>query len=336
MSELAVTPHLYPVAEYVPSDPTGGRLVAWADGLTAAHRIGAALCETAFVPAHFRGKAAEAAAAILYGDEIGLTPTQSLQNLYVISGKPGLYARTMVALVLAAGHEVWTVSKSDQEVVVAGRRRGSTHVLEERWNRSRAQKAGYTNNRKYDTDPQAMLYARAAADVCRQIAPDALAGLAYSVEELELADEPTTTTTVTRAAARTTTARRAPMPPEPSVALDAPAGDDVAPEPPADPDAVTSAQLKKIGALMREAGIVDRAAALELVSQVVGREITTRSDLTKAEAHRLIEHLEAPPAVEPDVDEDTGEIHDAVVVEEPPLDDDDNGWPPVAQPGSRA
>lgn len=196
-------------------DPTGGRLVAWAEGLTAAHRIGTALCSTAFVPAHFKNKPEEAAAAILYGDEIGLTPTQSLQNLYVISGKPALYARAMVALVLAAGHEVWTVSKSDAQVTVAGRRRGSSHVIEETWSTARAAKAGYTNNKKYASDPQAMLYARAASDVCRQIAPDALAGLAYSVEEIET-DEPEAAVTVTRATARKATAKRtAPVVPEP-------------------------------------------------------------------------------------------------------------------------
>lgn len=196
-------------------DPTGGRLVAWAEGLTAAHRIGTALCSTAFVPAHFKNKPEEAAAAILYGDEIGLTPTQSLQNLYVISGKPALYARAMVALVLAAGHEVWTVSKSDAQVTVAGRRRGSSHVIEETWSTARAAKAGYTNNKKYASDPQAMLYARAASDVCRQIAPDALAGLSYSVEEIET-DEPEAAVTVTRAAPRRATAKRAaPEVPEP-------------------------------------------------------------------------------------------------------------------------
>ena len=53
-------------------DPTGGRLVAWAEGLAAAHRIGSALCQTAFAPKHFAGKPEEAAAAILFGDEVGL------------------------------------------------------------------------------------------------------------------------------------------------------------------------------------------------------------------------------------------------------------------------
>lgn len=202
------------------ADPTGGRLVAWAEGLTAAHRIGAALCQTAFVPVHFKNKPEEAAAAILYGDEIGLTPTQALQNLYVISGKPALYARAMVALVLAAGHEVWTVSKSDAQVTVAGRRRGSSHTIEETWTTARASKAGYTNNKKYQSDPQAMLYARAASDVCRQVAPDALAGLAYSVEESELEEQQPAT--VTKRTERATTAKRAAAPeiPEPEVLVE--------------------------------------------------------------------------------------------------------------------
>ena len=107
MTELArYTPAATPGPVVYATDPTGGRLIAWADGLAAAHRIGSALCSTSFVPAAFRGKPEEAAAAILYGDEIGLTPTQALQSVHVISGRPGLYARAMVALLLAHGHDL--------------------------------------------------------------------------------------------------------------------------------------------------------------------------------------------------------------------------------------
>lgn len=302
--------HLSPAV----SDPTGGRLVAWAEGLSAAHRIGAALCQTAFVPAHFKNKPEEAAAAILYGDEIGLTPTQALQNLYVISGKPALYARAMVALVLAAGHEVWTVSKSDAQVTVAGRRRGSSHVIEETWTTARASKAGYTNNKKYSSDPQAMLYARAAADVCRQVAPDALAGLAYSVEESEL-DEPQPTTRTVRTERATTAKRSAPVVPEPEVVYAEPIADaevvstdlddaPVASEPTTtlaaqtprqpgpfmdNPDgAPTDAQTRMLGALLRGQ---TREQALALVSSIVGREVQSRKDLSKRETSAVIDAL---------------------------------------------
>ena len=270
-------------------DPTGGRLIAWADGLAAAHRIGSALCQTAFVPAAFRGKPEDAAAAILYGDEIGLTPTQSLQSVHVISGRPGLYARAMVALLLAHGHEVWTVEKSDAKVTVAGRRKGSTHVHEETWTTARAQKAGYTTNKKYATDPQAMLYARAAADVCRQIAPDALAGLDYAVEELEMLDAPTVT--VTRTTAPATKAQRKPA---------------AAPvEPPLEPvvsevtHTVTQLrsepQMRKLWALAKDAGM-DEAAFRAYLNDALDREVETTKTITADEANSLIDWLEQSQA----------------------------------------
>lgn len=194
-------------------DPTGGRLVAWAASLAAAHRIGMALCETSFCPQHFRGKADEAAAAILFGDEIGLTPTQALRSVHVISGTPGLYARTMVALVQSRGHRVWTEKETETEVTVCGQRKGDTHVERSVWTLSRAQKAGYTRNAKYAQTPQDMLYARAAATICRRIAPDALAGLAVTVEELELEDG--TPPTETQSPEKPRKARRAPLAPVP-------------------------------------------------------------------------------------------------------------------------
>jgi hypothetical protein len=270
-------------------DPTGGRLVAWAEGLAAAHRIGSALCETSFVPAHFRGKPEEAAAAILYGDEIGFTPTQAVQNLYVISGKPALYARSMVALVMSKGHEVWTVEKSDAKVTVAGRRRGTSHTIEETWTAGRAQKAGYTNNKKYSTDPQAMLYARAAADVCRQIAPDALAGLAYSAEEMELTE--TAETTTVRRTEPTTKARRAqPAPPEPDL------------EPAAAEEARTPSEAQRglMFASFKDAGFTTdartaegRQARLDYIANIIGRQVESSNDLTVDEMSQVIDALKA-------------------------------------------
>jgi hypothetical protein len=290
-----VTIHEPQQPEFRPADPTGGRLVAWAEGLAAAHRIGTALCQTAFVPQTFRGKPEEAAAAILYGDEIGFTPTQALQNIYVISGKPSMYARSMVALVLHHGHEVWTVEKSSAKVTVAGKRRGSSHVIEETWTTARAQKAGYTNNKKYTSDPESMLYARAAADVCRQIAPDALAGLAYVAEELELAeDQPTTTV---RRAQPATKAQRAPMP-EPDLARQ---NDDEAVETtPSAPSSPTKKQRDLMFVMFGEAGFASdarstegRTARLAYIANVIGRDVESSNDLTADELSQVIDALKA-------------------------------------------
>ena len=153
--------------------------------LEAAWRIAEVLCKTSFAPTHFRGKPEEAAVAVLYGQTIGFDPMTSIQQLYVIGGKPALYTRAMVAIVLAAGHEMWTETSTDEKVVVCGRRRGSEHTERSEWSVDRAKLAGYLTNKKYQTDPQAMLYARASGDVARKVAPDALLGMAYTVEEME-------------------------------------------------------------------------------------------------------------------------------------------------------
>lgn len=173
------------------ADPTE-RLVAWARGADAAGKLAAALCESALAPAMFKNDKKNVAATIMYGASLGMDPITSMQSIFVVHGKPGLYAQAMVALVQRAGHEVWTEDSTDSSVTVAGRRRGSEHEVKSTWTIDRAQKAGYLSNPKYKSDPQAMLYARAASEVCRRIAADALAGL-YAVEELELAhSEPET------------------------------------------------------------------------------------------------------------------------------------------------
>ena len=160
-------------------------LAAWAGAMGDAMTLAKGLAGTAFVPSHFQGKPADTAVAIMKGAALGLDPVAALESIYVISGKPALYARSMVALVLARGHEVWTEEADATSVTVRGRRHGSSHVEEPTWHTSRVKAAGLDRNRQYAAHPEAMLYARAAADVCRRIAPDVLAGLSYGVEELQ-------------------------------------------------------------------------------------------------------------------------------------------------------
>jgi len=61
---------------------------------------------------------------------------------------------------------------------------------------------------------------------------------------------------------------------------------------------VTAEQLKKIGAQMRDLGMTDRDLALAYVKDVIGREVGSRNDLTRAEASRVIEALVKDAAVD--------------------------------------
>lgn len=293
----------------VTTDPTGGRLVAWAQAASAAHALAKSLVMTAFVPQAMRD-AGDATAAILMGDELGLSPIASLRSIYVVHGAPAMYARTMVALAQSHGHEVWTETSTPTKVVVCGRRRGSEHVERSEWTTERARRAGYTSNRKYESSPQEMLYAKAAAEVCRRIAADTLAGVPYSVEDLDLEPGSAPTRTVTRSVSAPTTVQRAPRPvaPEP----DEPPLDEPAPEAAAEPEVITTAQQRKMGALMREVGITERDAALQYVAEVIGHEVASRSELTKAEASAVIDALDAvvtPPGDDPTLTQEWADAH---------------------------
>lgn len=183
------------MTDTIPEEPTATQptsayevstdLASWAGAMGDAMTLAKGLAGTAFVPTHFQGKPADTAVAIMKGAALGLDPVAALESIYVISGKPALHARSMVALVLARGHEIWTEEADAATVTVKGRRHGSSHVETSTWDIARVKAAGLERNRQYQVHPEAMLYARAAADVCRRIAPDVLAGLSYGVEELQ-------------------------------------------------------------------------------------------------------------------------------------------------------
>jgi hypothetical protein len=283
------------------SDPTGGRLVAWASGLHAAHQIATALCQTTFVPKHFRGAPEEAAAAILFGDEIGLSPTNALRSIYVISGVPSLYARAMVALVLAHGHEIWTEDDTPSKVTVCGRRKNGQRIETITWTADRARKAGYTNNAKYTSDPQAMLYARASGDVARRVAPDLLYGLGYNVEELELQEQPNGKAMKRLPPALVEQPRRLARKPIETVELPEPELDDptlpTQTTPPGDtrelPGEPTAAMRRMMHALFNKNGMADRTERLAFTCSVIGRDIASSDELTRAEAGMVLDALQA-------------------------------------------
>lgn len=258
--------------------------------LDGSYRLAQTLVQTNFAPPHFRGKPEEGAVAVMYGAQLGLDPLQSLQNITVISGRPGMYARTMHALVLRAGHRVTVTESGPERVVVTGQRKGSPDVETSEWTTERARRAGYTSNKKYETEPEAMLRARALADVCRLIAPDVLMGLAYTAEELEFIDEPAEHKPLPKKG-RESAADLIGTPPAAPEPTPAPEPEAEAAEP-----MVTPAQLKKIGAAMRDLGITERTHALAYIQQAIDVEVASRSDLTREQAGRLIDALEEDQA----------------------------------------
>ena len=162
------------------------QLRAHVQAMSEAKILADALCDTDMVPATYRGKPGNGAAAILYGAELGLNPIQSLQHIFVVHGQPSIYARTAVALLKRHGIKFRTIEESPTSVTIRAER--GDEAEESTWTLDRATKAGYASNRKYSSEPTQMLWAKAAMEVSRRIAPDILLGIAYSTEEMELSE----------------------------------------------------------------------------------------------------------------------------------------------------
>jgi hypothetical protein len=165
--------------------PAASELEQWARDLSQAYYIAERLVTTSFVPRSYAGKPQEAAAAMMTGAEIGLSPIASLRSIDIIDGVPAMRAIAMRALVQSKGHEIWVVESTATRAVVRGRRRGEDQVQESVWTVERAKQLGLLGKQNWVKQPIAMLLARATSELARLIAADVLLGIPYSIEELE-------------------------------------------------------------------------------------------------------------------------------------------------------
>lgn len=328
MTELAIRPNDngWGVLDVQPERTT--QAVSLAEWVTQAQQVAQVadmLCRTSFVPKAFVGKPAECAAAILAGQEMGMSPMASLRAIDVIEGKPGMGALGLRALVQSKGHEIWVHESTATRAIVRGRRRGSDKVETSTWTIDRARTFGLLGKKNWREQPTAMLLARATAECARLVAADALLGMPYSTEELaDLDVDEQPGTAAPEPAPKRRTARRAaakpaaPVEPEPEPEFDEPAPGTsqpaVQPAPPAEA-MVSRPQMRKMHALFNERGITDRDERLAYVAQAIGRDVGSSNELTLVEAGRVIDALEG-----------RSEPADA---DEPGFDD----WPPTPAPG---
>lgn len=187
--ELATQNNTEAVTPAMPGQTAGTKalqnLEQQAKAMGNAFQIAEAMCKTDMVPKQYRNKPEDGAAAILYGAELGLNAIQSLQQVMVINGKPGVEARTMVALLRSQGYRFDVEENTDEAVTVTGvSPTGEEYTA--RWTYDMAKKAGYTSNKLYQQIPASMLYAKAATEVCRRLGSHVLSGIQYSTEELQL------------------------------------------------------------------------------------------------------------------------------------------------------
>ncbi|MFF2060013.1 hypothetical protein [Rhodococcus qingshengii] len=271
-----------------PSDRALERIEKQARAMVAAHQLGKALAATAMVPETYQqypdGKkenpaaADNATAAILYGAELGFSAVQSLQNIFIVRGKPAIYSRAMVAQVIAAGHRAWEVEATPESVTWKGRRADTGDEVTSTWTIERAKAAGFLTNKLYTSLPIEMLRAKCQAEVARTGFPDVLLGMSHSVEDLNL-QQPVQVKSERVAAPKGGTAGLAAalgVSEDPVEANDTPA---------------TEAEIARLVAGLAEGGITDPEEAIAFLRGRTRPEIQKSKDLTSAEVSAVLDFM---------------------------------------------
>jgi hypothetical protein len=180
--------HLEPTQPPAPaiSHPTGepvtlaGELALWRE----AYQFAEAIARTPFVPSGMRGEPAAVMACIIKGHELGISALHALQAIFTIEGRVGLSAEVQRAMIVAAGHEIWTDEYSETRVTLCGQRRGSQHIQRVTWTIQDAERAHLSGKPVWRSYPRDMLLARASGALARLMFADVLAGMSYNREEL--------------------------------------------------------------------------------------------------------------------------------------------------------
>jgi hypothetical protein len=282
-------------------------LAEWVQGAQNAVKFVTPLVGTAFVPENYWPKVdpraddetkaaaretaiANATAAVLQGITLGLDPLTALQQIILIKGRPGMYAKIKIALLQAHGHEVWTEVNTDEKCVACGRRKGSEAVERVSITIEQARTAGWTTNETYAKTPADMLYARAVGRVCDRVAADVLMGIATVDDAAD--DYDNDATQPQRVVARVTAAEILGTATDATPTAEPPATAAPQPQP-----GMEIGRQRRLFALLKAKGYADKGAALAMIAIEIKREITSRNELTRDEGEQLIAKLDAMPDV---------------------------------------
>ena len=153
------------------------------------YRFAVAIQNTDLVPDDCKKRPDVILAKVIYGRELGMTPMQSINQICIIKGHPGVYGDALPGIVLRGGHEEYTKEwwEGAGNTLVATcetKRKGKPEPVTRRFSWADATKANLIGKDSYKNYPARMLQCRARAWAFRDVYPDDLHGLGV-VEELQ-------------------------------------------------------------------------------------------------------------------------------------------------------
>lgn len=97
-----------------------------------AWRMASALAQSSIIPNDLRNKASNVLVILMYGQELGFSPMQSLQSIYVVNNRPQMSGQAWIAKVREAGHRHFIACKHcdaspEQHAADSGHRYAADH-----------------------------------------------------------------------------------------------------------------------------------------------------------------------------------------------------------------
>lgn len=163
------------------SDNNLPTLESYANGLQTKLAMASTLLKSGLIPQAFKTPEA-VLTAILYGQEIGLSPLQSLQSVNVVQGKPTVDAAGLKAVCLNRGMRFETLEWTDKVCALRGVRGEWQEEFSFTWDD--AIRMGLADKDNWKRMPKQMLYARAVSTLARNMGADIIRGF-YSREEMQ-------------------------------------------------------------------------------------------------------------------------------------------------------
>jgi hypothetical protein len=151
------------------------------------------LAPAALLPQALRGKPADVLVTVLYGRELGLSPMQAIQGIYVVNGRPSVAGRTLLAKVRQAGHRVEVSGDDKTGRCTITRHDDPEHPHTEEFTWADAERAKLTGKDTWKYYPKKMLRWRAISNCVDFVCPEVALGfeVAELVMEESAAERPT-------------------------------------------------------------------------------------------------------------------------------------------------
>ncbi len=129
---------------------------------------------------------AQAVVKIMAGRELGISPLQSMTDIYMVNGKVALQAKLIASLIKRSGKYDYHIDKlDDQECILSFFQINGTKekIGESIFTFKDAAKAGLVNKEVWKSYPKNMLFSRAISNGARMYCADVVT--AYTPEEVE-------------------------------------------------------------------------------------------------------------------------------------------------------